>query len=85
MKVSLREDFLKKLPFSKLQSRLVVAKVLSYFGDSDQVYYLMQTTSHRTRAYITNASGLKGFLVRGVISILKEAESSGELKKVTRY
>ena len=58
---------------------------MSFYGDSDEVYMLLRTASHKTRAFITNAKGLKGFLVRGIISIIKEAISSGEIKEVIKY
>ena len=45
----------------------------------------MQTMSHKTRAYFFYACGLKGFLARGTISILKQAELNGEIRAVTRY
>ena len=62
----------KCLPFGALQSRNVAATVLSYLGSNDQVYELMRTTSHKTRAYITNAKGLKGYLVPlSVSSVLR--------------
>ena len=33
----------------------------------------MQTISHSTRAYITNAEGLKGFLVYGIPELVLKA------------
>ena len=46
----------------------------------------MMRASHTTRAYITNAHGLKGFLTCGVIRALKELERSEKnLLEVTKY
>ena len=62
----------KCIPFGPLQSRNVAATVLSYLGSNDEVYELMRTTSHKTRAYMTNAKGLKGYLVPfSVTSVLR--------------
>ena len=62
----------KCIPFGALQSRNVAATVLSYLGSNDYVYELMRCTSHKTRAYITNAKGLKGYLVPlSVSSVLR--------------
>ena len=79
------EKYHKSLPFGELKSRMGVALVLSYFGDSEKVYKLMQCTSHRSRAYIFNAKGLKGFLVPGIIAALKEAQETGSIEYATKY
>ena len=60
------------MPFGALKSRLGIATVLSYFGGKDEVHGLMRVMSHKTRAYIKNAEGLKGFLVTsGITHLLK--------------
>ena len=43
--------------------------------------------SHKTRAYIVNADGLKGFLVKlgKVVQIIKAAEKSGEIDEVLMW
>ena len=63
MKPKIRKDYLISLPFGKIQSRHAIAMMLSYFGSNEEVYDIMRRTSHKTRAYIINAEGLKGFLV----------------------
>ena len=85
LKVPLKEELSKKLPITKLQSRLGVAKVLSFVGDSDKVYDIMQKTSHTTRAYISNVNGLKGFVVRGIVTAFSEGKASGEFEKLGKY
>ena len=57
--------------------------MLSFLGDNE-VYGLMQTVNHRTRAFIVNASGLKVFLQPCIINTLKrqiKAESRVEVQK----
>ena len=81
----IRNHLLKHVPFGKLYARPVAASVLGFYGDSYEVFFLLQKTSHSTRAYYFNAGGLKGFLVPGPIAILSKLKKSGELEKVTRY
>ena len=51
-----------------------MATVLSFYGDSEQVGFLMQTASHKTRAYYINANGFSGFVVESaIIDVLKKA------------
>ena len=62
--------------------------ILSYYGSNDEVYELMRRASHKTRAYITNAGGLKGFLVPfSVSSVLRTLAKNvnGELTKLQKY
>ena len=73
------------IPFPLLQSRLIIASILTFYGDINDVYHLLQITSHKTRAYILNANGLKGFLVPTVTSVLKKALADDELADVTEY
>ena len=82
------KEYLKCLPFGRLQSRHSVAVVLSYVGTNDIVYEMMRKTSHKTRAYITNADGLKGFLVNiSVTSAMRNLAQNrnGELSKALRH
>ena len=44
--------------------------MLSYAGDKSEIYEFSQKISHSTRAYITNARGLKGFLQEYTIAQL---------------
>ena len=81
----MNSEFFKELPFGQLKTRHGVAIVLSYLDDSKNVNSLMQQISHRARAYIFNAKGLKGFLVPGVISIIEKANSEGKLEPLYQY
>ena len=83
--VSIKDGNRSSLPFGNLNSRNGVAIVLSFFGCSQEVLYLMQRFNHKSRAYISNAGGLKGFLVPQIIAILKEANRNGEIQYVARY
>ena len=53
--VAIRREYLHNISMKNLQSRMVIALVLSFYGDRDQVGVLMQKLSHRTRAYFVNA------------------------------
>ena len=56
--------------------------ILSFFGHSNEVFELMQTLSHGTRAFIFNAKGLKGFLVNlDLCEMLNDAYKSGQLEQ----
>ena len=62
-KVEIKKQYLKKLPFDKLPSRLGTALILAYLDCKEHVIYIMLSLNHRTRAYINNEGGLRGFLV----------------------
>ena len=82
------KEYLKCLPFGHLKSRHVVAVMLSYLGTDEIVYDIMRKTSHKTRAYITNAGGLKGFIVNiSVTSAMRNLAKNrnGELSKALQY
>ena len=78
------KEFKKCLPFGALQSRHVTAIMLSYFGSNDWVYELMRCTSHKTRAYIKNAKGLKGFLVPFSVSSVLRTLAQNRNGELTR-
>ena len=62
--VPIRQEYLKEQAFEqKINSRLCVAIFLSFFGKSQEVGQLMQTMSHKTRAYYQNVQGFPGFVV----------------------
>ena len=63
IKVQIREELKKGLIFG-LQARLPIGIILGFTGFRYEVYQIMQTLSHSTRAYIVNANGLNGFLKR---------------------
>ena len=75
------------MPVQGIQSRLATALIFSYVGNQHQVPGILQKLSHRTRAYIVNADGLKGFLIRlgKVAGIIHNAERMGRLKEVLRW
>ena len=82
IKVPIREEYTSLLPFS-LKSRNGIAITFSYFGDKHEVGQVLQSASHKTRAYFKNANLLQGFLVAGrVIKILKIAQANGELMEM---
>ena len=45
-------------------ARVPIGIMLSYMGFYNEVLPMMQRISHSTRAYITNARGLPGFLIK---------------------
>ena len=58
-----------------LKARPPIGIVLSYVDYEHKVVPLLQSLSHATRAFIWNANGLNGFLVRfQIMKILKEAD-----------
>ena len=68
-----------------MYARPVVAIIFSFYGFADEVYELMQTTSHTTRAYIHAADGLKGFLIPSISTLLKQASQTKEWDKITEF
>ena len=79
--IPIKEELKKCLIFG-LQARLPIGIILSFFGYSNEVFELMQTLSHSTRAFIFNAKGLNGFLVNlDLCEILNDAKKSGQLQK----
>ena len=62
LKVQIKNKYLESLPFGKLESRYGIAIMLSFYGDNEEVYRLMQIVNHKARAYIVNTEGLKPFL-----------------------
>ena len=84
-KVAIKEEYLKALPFGKLQSRVAIATVLSFFDLSDQVSDNMQIISHKTRAFFVNASGLKAFIVPyTILGQMQAAQKIGKLEEVNK-
>ena len=60
VKVPIKEELKRGLIFG-LKARPPIGIILSFLGYSYEVFELMQTLSHRTRAFIFNAQGLNGF------------------------
>ena len=85
VKVPIKRELKKQLVFG-LKARPPIAIILSFFGCSHEVYELMQTLSHSTRAFIFNAQGLKSFFTELDLSrILQEAYESDQLVKAMKY
>ena len=84
IKVDIHEKHRTGLPF--LNSRLASGIMLSYLGYQNEVLPLLQTISHRTRAYAVNAKGLPGFVLRmDIMKILKQADAKGQLESVKEW
>ena len=64
IKIKIKTNFMKNLPFENLQSRLPTATILAYTGHLREVIFIFQRLSHKSRAFIFNAKGLEGFLVK---------------------
>ena len=63
LKVPIRTQDKKSIPFGTLYARNVVAEIFSYVEYKNEVSDIMQSCSHLTRAYFINADLLKGFLI----------------------
>ena len=75
----------KRIPFGKLNSRLVLALCFSYLGDTDEIKDLMTILSKRTKEYFLKENQLQGFLTKGVITLLEEAKQNGMFEELTKY
>jgi hypothetical protein len=85
VKVQIKWELKRNLIFG-IQSRPAIGMILSFFGFSHEVFELMQTLSHSTRAFIYNAERLNGFLVKlDICQILHDAYESGELKQAIKH
>ena len=83
--VSIKDVYSKVIPFGKLQARLPVAVIFSFYAYRNKVCRLMQILSHSTRAYFTKANRLRGFLIDPSIDrILRDAQTEGKLEEVTK-
>ena len=86
IRVEIKADQLSSLPFKDLQSRVCTATILQYTGYQQQIILLLQKLSHKSRAYIFNANGLQGFLIKeDYLSVLKSAHADGLWERVTRW
>ena len=54
------------MPIPGIQSRVALAEIFSFMDYKDRVCHLLQRLNHKTRAYIVNAEGLKGFCKVGL-------------------
>ena len=91
IRVEIKEELERCLIFKKIQARLPTAVILGYFGYKHQVMPLMQTLSHKTRAYAINANSLPGFVIdmdfigMNLINVLKNADEKGQLDHVKKW
>ena len=67
-----------QIPFKNFQSKLGIATVMTFFGDTDEVSSLMQRLSHKTYKYFINEKKLSGFLVHSISAILRRAQKGDE-------
>ena len=58
---------------------------MSYYGFRLDVYRLMQTLSHQSRAFITNANGLKGFIQSFDLTRFLEIAEGEKFEEANRY
>ena len=85
IKVQIIEDLKKGLIFG-LGARLPIGLVLGFTGFSHEVLPIMQTLSHSTRAYLCNANGLQGFIIKfDILKMLTNADKNGQLESITKY
>ena len=76
---------MKGLPFGVIQSRNALAKTWSCYGDREEVSWLLQRLSHKTRAYFVNAHLLKGFLSPCRVSKFLKMASETENQQMLKY
>ena len=85
IKVQIKEDLKKCLVFG-LGARLPIGLVLGFTGFSHEVLQIKQTISHSTRAYLCNANGLQGFILKlDILKMLTDAEKNEQLERITKY
>ena len=85
IKVPIQEELKKGLIFGQ-KARPPIGIILGFVDYSHEVMPLMQTLSQATRAYIVNAGGLSGFLVKyDIMKHLKAAEQVGQLEHAKKW
>ena len=60
-----------------LKAQPPIASILSFAGYRHEITPKLQTISHSTRAYISNAKGLPGILQASTSEILRQADLLG--------
>ena len=84
--VQIRDEYKSSLIFG-LGARLPIAIVVSFLGFRHQAMPLMQSLSHRTRAYTINADGFANFVIRmeTIAKTLRDANERGELEDAKKW
>ena len=83
--VSIKEELRRALIFG-LKARPPIGIILGFMAYRHEVIPMMQTLCHATRAYITNADGLPGFVVEfDIINCLQTADKVGHLEHAKRW
>ena len=87
IKVGLKPELLKGMPFGTLKSRYALGLIFSLAGFKEEMFLILQNTSHKTRAYLWNANGLRGFLVEdcSVLRIISEVLSKDRLDEKVKW
>lgn len=69
-----------------IRARLPIGIILGFFGYRHEVMKLMQCLSHSTRAFIVNANGLPGFILKfEIIRALRQADKAGQLEQARKF
>ena len=84
IKYPIKLEMLKVMPVKGLQSRNALGVLFTFVDYMEEVVPLLQIISHETRAYIWNANGLHGFLVKQPVMSILEDEDSGGLAECTK-
>ena len=58
---------------------------MSYYGFRVDVYRLMQRLSHQSRAFITNANGLKAFILPFDLTRFLEIADGEKFEEASKY
>ena len=81
----IQENLKKGLIFG-FKARPPVGVMLSFLGYHHYVIHLLQMISHGTRAFIVNAEGLPGFIIKfDLKQVLIQADVSGELSSLQEH
>ena len=77
---------MKSLPFKDLPAREPTAKIMGFIGYRHTVLPLLQTLSHKSRAFIFKANGLPGFVEQfNPINSLRLARANGEIDWILKW
>ena len=75
------------MPFDGIESPNAMATIWMFVDYKYQAIEILQKLSHRSRAYIWNSNGLRGFLITrtDVASILEQAQEDGSLEDINAW